>query len=82
MYGDYNTFKTSKSTGIKSVEMIKNNISVHGNQIIVTNVIGNQFVIYLFNGTIYKILKPNGGIVSCLLPSGNYIVNGNKVLIP
>lgn len=60
----------------------KNNISVHGNQIIVTNVIRNQLVIYLFNGTIYKILKPNGGIVSCLLPSGNYIVNGNKVLIP
>lgn len=82
LYGDYNTFKTSKSTGIKSVEMNKNNISVHGNQIIVTNVIGNQLVIYLFNGTIYKILKPNGGIVSCLLPSGNYIVNGNKVLIP
>lgn len=82
LYGDYNTFKTSKSTGIKSVEMNKNNISVHGNQIIVTNVIRNQLVIYLFNGTIYKILKPNGGIVSCLLPSGNYIVNGNKVLIP
>lgn len=81
LYGDYYTFKTTKSTDIKSAEMNKYNIFINGNNVIVTNAPRNQVTIHLLNGEMYKVLRSNNEKVSFQLPNGYYLINGSKFLI-